>query len=79
MKVLAQKEKIKLSKTLSILLNELEEECLKVIKLTGSLRIENLTDEQIEDMLGELSASITHLKVHSEQLEKVIEEELDKI
>jgi len=73
----SQKEKAGLSKTLSVLLDELEEECLKVIKLTAALKIENLTDEQLEDMLGELSASITHLKVHSEQLDQVIEKELD--
>jgi len=79
MKTLAQKEKSRLNKTLLVLLDELEEECLKVIKLTEGLRLENLTDEQIEDILGELSASITHLRVHSEQVEQVIEEELDKI
>ena len=75
----AQKEKAGLSKTLSVLLDELEDECLKVIKLTAVLKIENLTDEQMEDMLGELSASVTHLKVHSEQLEQVIEKELEEI
>jgi hypothetical protein len=79
MKTLAQKEKTKLNKTLMVLLGELSEECLKVIKLTEGLIIENLTDEQVEDLLGELSASVTHLKVHSEQVERVIEEELDKI
>ncbi|MCX5718675.1 MAG: hypothetical protein NT055_01690 [Nitrospirae bacterium] len=79
MKVLAQKEKARLNKTLSVLLDELEEECLKVIKLTEGLRIKTLTDEQMEDILSELSASVTHLKVHSEQVEQVIEEELDKI
>jgi len=79
MKVLAQKEKTRLNKTLSVLLDELEEECLKVIKLTEGLRIKTLTDEQMEDILSELSASVTHLKVHSEQVEQVIEEELDKI
>jgi len=79
MKVLAQKEKSRLNKTLSVLLEELSDECLKVIKLIGGLKIENLTDEQIEDLLGELSGSVTHLKVHSEQLERFIEKELDKI
>jgi hypothetical protein len=79
MKVLSQKEKARLNKTLLVLLDELEEECLKVIKLTEGLRIETLTNEQMEDMLSELSASVTHLKVHSEQVERIIEEELDKI
>jgi hypothetical protein len=79
MKVLAKKEKTRLNKMLLVLLNELEEECLKVIKLSEGLKIETLTDEQMEDILSELSASVTHLKVHSEQVEQVIEEELDKI
>lgn len=79
MKALAQKEKSRLSKTLSVLLDELQEECLKVVKLTEGLKIEDLTNEQMENILGDLSASVTHLKVHSEQVEQVIEEELDKI
>jgi len=58
------------------LLNEYEEECLNAVKLIGALKLDALTEEQQEDMLGELSASITHLKVHSEQMEKLIEEEL---
>ena len=74
----AEKEKIRLSKTLLVLLNELEEECLKTIKLSAMLKIHSLTDEQMEDLIGELSASVTHLKVHSEQLEHVIEKELDE-
>jgi hypothetical protein len=74
----AQKEKLKLSTTLLVLLNELEEESLKTIKLSAILKMNTLTDEQIEDLLGELSASVTHIKVHSEQLEHIIEKELDK-
>jgi hypothetical protein len=77
--ILVQREKSRLSKTLAVLLDELQEECFKVIKLTEDLKLEDLTDERMENMLGELSASVTHLKVHSEQVEQVIEEELDKI
>jgi hypothetical protein len=73
-----EKEKIRLSKTLLVLLNELEEECLKTIKLSAMLKMHSLTYEQMEDLIGELSASVTHLKVHSEQLEHVIEKELDE-
>lgn len=79
MRTLVQREKSRLSKTLAVLLDELQEECFKVIKLTEGLKLEDLTDERMENMLGELSASVTHLKVHSEQVEQVIEEELDKI
>lgn len=78
MRELAHKEKLRLTSNLLVLLGELEEECLKTIKLISNLRIQGLTDEQLEDMLGELSAAITHLRVHSEQAEKAIEEELDK-
>ncbi len=61
---------------LSDLLSEYEEECLNAVRLIEGLKIQTLTEEQTEEMLGELSASITHLRVHSEQLEKLIEEEL---
>ena len=65
--------KVKISRTLLDLLNEYEEECLNSVRLIEGLKLETLTEEQLEDMLGELSASITHLKVHSEELEKLIE------
>jgi hypothetical protein len=74
----AQNEKIKLNKTLLVLLSELEDECLNAIKLSAMLKMHTLTDEQLEDLIGELSASVTHLKVHSEQLEHVLEKELDE-
>ena len=76
MKALAHKEKIKLSRTLSTLLDELDGECLSTIKRIGNLRIKGLTESQLEDMLGELSAAVTHLRIHSGQVEKAIEEEL---
>ncbi len=58
------------------LLNEYEDECLNAIRLIEGLKLQTLTAEQAEDMLGELSASITHLRIHSEQLEKLIEGQL---
>ncbi len=78
MRALAFKEKLRVTNTLSTLLNELDEECLKTIKLVSGLRIEGLTDKQLDEILGELSAAVTHLRIHSEQVEKAIEEELDK-
>ncbi|MEW6739961.1 MAG: hypothetical protein ACOYU2_06200 [Nitrospirota bacterium] len=75
MKTLTYK-KAKINKTLLALLNEYEEECLNAVKLIEGLKLEALTEEQLEDMLGELSASITHLKIHSEQMERLIEETL---
>jgi hypothetical protein len=64
------------TKMLSDLLSEYEEECLNAVRLIEGLKLQTLTEEQTEDMLGELSASITHLRIHSEQLEKLIEGEL---
>jgi len=65
----------KLSPTLTTLLNELRDECLSAIKLIHQLNIENLTEEQIEDVLCDLTASITHLQTHS----VIAKEELDKV
>jgi hypothetical protein len=64
----------KTSPTLSALLSELRDECLSTIKLIHQLELEHLTDDQIDDLLGELAASVTHLNVHS----GMVKEELDK-
>lgn len=64
----------KLSSTLKTLLNELRDECLSTIKLIHQLEMEHLTDDQIDDVLGELTASVTHLNTHS----SIVKEELDK-
>lgn len=55
----------KMSSTLTTLLNELRDECLSTIKLIHQLELECLTDEQIDDVLGELAASVIHLQAHS--------------
>ena len=51
----------KIENTLKVMLNELKEECLTCIKLTNQLELDNLSEEQIEELLGELTASVTHL------------------
>ena len=61
----------KISPTLTALLNELRDECLSAIYQT---ELEHLSDEQVEELLGELTASVTHLNVHS----GMVKEELDK-
>ena len=65
---------IKISSTLMILLNELRDEYLSCIKLIHQLELEHLTDDQIDDVLGELTASVTHLQIHS----AIVKEELKK-
>ena len=59
---------------LRTLLSELSEECLSTIKLINQLEIEDITEEQIEDILGELIASVTHLQVQA----SIVKEELEK-
>lgn len=60
--------------TLATLLTELKDECLTTMKLIHQLEIEHLTEEQREEVLGELTVSVTHLHTHSE----IIKEELDR-
>jgi len=38
------------------------------------LELEHLTEEQIEDVLGELMASVTHLQAHS----SIVKEEINR-
>ena len=64
----------KLRPTLTVLLNELRDECLTALKLINQLELECLTEDQTEEVLGDLTASVTHLQVHS----AVVKEELDK-
>jgi len=55
------------------LLDELEKECLTAIKYIEALKVKYLSADQKEDILGELSASITHLRIQAEQLDKTFE------
>ncbi len=73
MKALALTKEIELDKTLKSLIAELEEECLHVVSLIEALKVKNLTEDQREDILGELSASLSHLKIHSNEVEEVID------
>ncbi len=64
----------KLNPTVTTLLGELREECLSTIKLIYQLENEQLTEEHIEDVSGDLTASTTHLQIHA----AIVKEELDK-
>ena len=63
-----------LSNTMLLLFGELEEECLTAIKYIEALKVKELSESQKEDIWGELSASITHLRIQTEQLDKTFEE-----
>lgn len=62
--------------TLSTLLTELGEECEKVVLLLSQLKLANLTDDQKGDILAELTGSVCHLHVHTENLPELIEDEI---
>jgi len=44
------------------------------VSLVHQLELEHVTDDQIDDVLGELTASVTHLQIHS----AIVKEELEK-
>ena len=44
------------------------------MKYIEALKAKELTRAQREDILGELSASITHLRIQAEQLDRTLEE-----
>jgi hypothetical protein len=69
-------QKLQVNATLSILLAELGEECETVLSLLTQLKLINLTDDQKGDILAELTGSVCHLHVHTENLPELIEDEI---
>ncbi|NJP08518.1 MAG: hypothetical protein HC866_02790 [Leptolyngbyaceae cyanobacterium RU_5_1] len=67
---------LKVNSTLGTLLTELGEECEKVLFLLSQLKLASLTDDQKGDILAELTGSICHLQVHTENLPELIEDEI---
>ena len=67
-------QKKMLSDTMLLSFGELEEECLTAVKYIEALKVKELSESQKEDIWGELSASITHLRIQTEQLDKTFEE-----
>jgi hypothetical protein len=67
---------LQVNSTLSTLLDELGEECEKVLFLLTQLKLVNLTDDQKGDILAELTGSVSHLHVHTEDLPELIEDEI---
>jgi len=59
---------------MAILFEELEKECLNAVKYIEALKVKDLSDEQKEDLIGELSAAITHLRIQTENLDDRLEE-----
>ena len=74
MKALTSINEVDVKRTLKSLLVELEEECLHVVSLVEALKLNYLTEPQRENILGELSASVSHLKIHYSEVEQKIDE-----
>lgn len=55
------------------ILDELEQECLTAVKYIEAFKVDRLSKSQKEDILGELSASITHLRIQTEKLDRDLE------
>jgi hypothetical protein len=73
MKALKQKETTKIHPRLAVMLSELGEECRLVLRLLDQLETRGLTEEQAEEILGELSAAVPHLHEHTRGLDAEIE------
>ena len=56
-----------------VLFDDLKDECAKFIKLMNRFEAKNITENQEDEILGEMFASLTHLNVHSGLLKKQIE------
>jgi hypothetical protein len=69
----------KVNSTLSVLLNELAEECETVLFLLTQLKLPNLTDDQKGDILAELTGAVSHLHVHTEDLPDLIGDEIETL
>ncbi len=67
---------LQVNSTLSVLLNELAEECETVLFLLTQLKLPNLTDDQKGDILAELTGAVSHLHVHTEDLPDLIADEI---
>jgi len=69
---------IALDEPLSTLFEELGEECQNTLKLLAQLRMSHLSTQQIEDILAELTASVVHLHAHTDGLDDLISDQLEK-
>lgn len=58
------------SKMKAVLFDELEQECLNTVKYIEALKVGRLSKNQKEDIIGELSVAITHLRIQAEQFDK---------
>ncbi len=63
---------------LTTLLEELGEECQNLLELLAQLKMIHLSSGQMEDILAELTASVVHLHAHTDGLDDLISEQLER-
>ena len=78
MKVSNIKEEAIVSRRLVVLLDELNQELQNTAELLAQLKVKGLTEEQVELILGELSAAISHLHEHTNGLDELIMDEINR-
>jgi len=78
MKVSKIKEEAIVSRRLVVLLDELSQELQNTAELLAQLKVKGLTQEQVELILGELSAAISHLHEHTDGLDELIMDEINR-
>ena len=78
MKVGKIKEEAIVSRRLGVLLDELIQELQTTAELLAQLKVKGLTQEQVELILGELSAAISHLHEHTDGLDELIVDEANR-
>ena len=61
------------------LLTELGEECQSVLKLLAQLERSGLVETQVDDLVGELSATILHLHEHTNGLDEILDEDMEPL
>ena len=60
------------SHTTEVLLTELREECEQVISLIRRLEIRRISEQERDEILGELSAAVLHLHTHTAGLDEFL-------
>jgi len=78
MKVSKIEEEAIVSRRLGVLLDELNQELQNTEELLAQLKVKGLTQEQVELILGELSAAISHLHEHTDGLDELIVDEANR-
>ncbi len=62
-----------LPENMAVLFDELQQECFTAVRYIEALKVKEVSKTQKDDIMGELSASITHLRVQTEALDRKLE------